>query len=744
MRRSVKPLPTGITGSNPVPWKLTYLLMGMEPEMKETQKNNIEMCVSAILEGRTIDGEIRRRGFERKAAEEIVNRVENSFKEMGLTDHELIDEVLERFTAEDDHEMPMWTNAFALLRDKIQSDPKNSVEQIHTSIEEWKHGIIEKGDQFISDTLQGRKSDASRHDEFADVVLSVMCDISGGIRERTGLRERRRMLLLEPKHNGLTTIEHVRQFFRRDQINIISHQRESDLAQELFLDVGQSIAGELTLNETTWIQTLIKYKRDFEEETAVIGVDLVDTADPENKFVTERIDTAIEEFRALIESIIDPGDTFPDFWRKVESLDDVQPEKGEIMSSINEILVHKEEQSVRDRILAQIDAQFEENKQQLIIDFFRKEEMKALDGQIVRLVIGAVAAATETENTRPEREAFLNDSSNAEKVIDAVTAFVDIMMIKASDSVFNENILMELLVRARFEGKPVRPCLIKSIRWAFPNRTIAILPSVRDVTVDDIVGNPIERREIVEKEKIVRFKEIFLDPLSHSNILFETPVLLAVGDFELDSPANAQHTTDSTHENALACVDDLQVAMREWGVLRQFKIITFKDVISEFDEMFGEGVFEKLASTVQTRLESLLRGQGGRRKVLGVTSRELSERMIDHEHRARANLIRGWTRENSKQHTLWRLSRESVFAFALHVIENGVGNLMITVSGNKQSGRTLSLAGLFLLEFRPEISEIIGDELAAKVQHDFPIVPHTSVNDGDISDVFKKMTDVNS
>lgn len=316
----------------------------------------------------------------------------------------------------------------------------------------------------------------------------------------------------------------------------------------------------------------------------------------------------------------------------------------------------------------------------------------------------------------------------AEKIASVVAASHELRL-RGNDDHLNEGAVLQSLIEAVFEGKPIDVTVIRCLRWCYPNRDVEIVPHGGDWDTCSADGTPIVRKSWVEQEKLSIYKRCVIDPLQAQGIPIGTIRLLCTGDYELTGPGYGLDEDDPRARDARAYVDDIRERVETWGLFEghDVEVISLKELIKR--EM-GGAEFQRYLDFVQSEYDQL--SQDPHKNFLGYTNSSL-ERIIDIEHGHRTPFIAWWDRQRSRDFTRYI----TTFGLTMGVVLSHMraqSPMILTVSGNQYAGRNFASGH--------RIRELATGERPPYAESVVGITLMNSVNDGDQSAHFRSMTQV--
>jgi hypothetical protein len=307
---------------------------------------------------------------------------------------------------------------------------------------------------------------------------------------------------------------------------------------------------------------------------------------------------------------------------------------------------------------------------------------------------------------------------NIDKISSVILASYEVRN-RANDDHLNPEAVLFALSRAMFDNEPISLQTIRCLRWCYPNKELEITPTAGDWPTFSKDGQPIERKEWVDREKLNLYKQAVIDPIRYHNIPIKEVVLLATGDYDLVGPGYDLKTDDTQSINARNYVGDIRSRLKKWGVFDDLpvRVVSFRELMSQP----GNEDFEGILAEVTKQYDQIFTDH--RKNYLGYNSQQ-AERFIDAEHNSRTPFISGWTRERSRQLTRHKTTMELSLG-VLIARQNKVYPTIVTVSGTAPAAQTFS-KGHLIETGVPQLG----------------LTLFKSINDGDQPDYYKEASSV--
>lgn len=287
----------------------------------------------------------------------------------------------------------------------------------------------------------------------------------------------------------------------------------------------------------------------------------------------------------------------------------------------------------------------------------------------------------------------------------------------AHDEHLNPKSVLENITDALFHNQPISLQIVRCLRWNYPNRELDIADTTGNYYTFSAEGKPIVRKESVEKAKCEIHNKIVVEPLRYHGVPIKNITLLCTGDFELIGKGYNLDENDPRCVSARAYVEDVQKSIPKWNIYKDipFEVISFRELIANFGNDSYQTLWDEVRSNYQAVFENPLINY------LGYTGKSL-ERIIDTEHNHRQPFVGWWNRQKSRDFT----EHFTTFSIALGaVLSQQEGPKIVTVSGNQYAGRSFA----FGHRIHPDTTPL-------------PLTFYKSINDGDQSELYKKISEV--
>lgn len=359
---------------------------------------------------------------------------------------------------------------------------------------------------------------------------------------------------------------------------------------------------------------------------------------------------------------------------------------------------------------------------------------------VIRSVAHNIEGIIHYLGINPEnRDQFITE--NGDTIARVIVAYQEITD-QANDQHLNPNAVLENIANAAFNNDPMTLQIVRCLRWCYPNRELAFTPTGGDFQSYDVDGNPIMRRESVERKKLEIFNDTVVKPITHQEIPVGTIRLLCTGDFELIGPGYGLTDKDEPVQDARLYVLDQIERVPQMGIFgdipvevipfRGFTVAdklsllkkqvasvietqgqaTYDMIIQEAKrdsrildswfndpennlsdepiaiegiiERFGSERFSQILEEVSANYDAL--SQDNQLNYLGYTASSI-ERIIDTEHEHRQPFVHWWNRQRSRDYTRHYLT----FGIALGAVISAQGEpQLVTVSGNQFAAKYFS------------------------------------------------------